>query len=471
MDWLDKLYATLDKRATTEQVAAIINHAPVSARLGVYERELLAEIVRPGRHDSFMLDDFARPRDAVGPLLAVRRMFPDHAEWPSPQDTTGMLRLVDDLGEDFGWDISSDWKDDRLPHDVLQAMGIKRRQYNRKIRALRHLTGKATRLQAATDHRRMILVGRSGFACDISRERFRADRDAAMFIAYWIARKNRRRLFSLSGKENPMDHLAAALLDRCTRKGHAADWPMIASVYTNPPALRWLSPGQLGELAGAWSGVMRQAADGLRREWQTWAGAAVSRRDQMIVRRGMNSSGWNELAQAYNAARTGWLNATVAISPALIAPYLPGKVMRLMAADLAAWYRGTGGGVDPDTRVWSLLPLPWAVLDGTADCGQFLVERQCRNAGIDPAARGWTAPHATREIAAFAPTPELVHGVQVSDPLWAAALRRAGVFAGPSKKAAPDAMSLRLAAEDAGVITGRLPTREEVAAGYDPAVQ
>jgi hypothetical protein len=472
MDWLDELYGTLDKRATAEQVAAIIKNGAPREWFTRRQRDLLAQAQPWYSYGSFMLDDFQRPPAADRPLAAVQRFFPDYeGEWPSPDDPEGMLFLVDKLGEPLGWCTGCDWKTDRRDHNALKAAGIKRRQYNRSIRALRHLTEKATRMQTALKHRRLILIGRSGFACDITRQQFRADPDAAMFIAYWVARKNRRRLFSLSGRENPMDKLAEALLARCTATGAGTDWPMIAMVCTGDAALRWLSDFDRGELAGEWSKVMRDTASRLQREWYSWAGAAIKRRDQMIVRRGMDSSGWNELAQAYNAARAGWLAASVAVSPDLITPCLPGKAMRLMAADLAAWHRSSGGDVDPDTFVWANLPLPWQVLDGTMPCSALTVEHWCREAGIDAMARGWTAMHATRESADFKPTPELVHGVEISDPLWAAVLRRAGVFAGPSKRAAEDAGLLRDQAEQAGVVTGKLPTREEIAAGYDKMVE
>jgi hypothetical protein len=43
---------------------------------------------------------------------------------------------------------------------------------------------------------------------------------------------------------------------------------------------------------------------------------------------------------------------------------------------------------------------------------------------------GWTALPPERKVAAFRPTPELVHGVTVSNPQLAAALRKAGWFSG-----------------------------------------
>ncbi|WP_432967761.1 hypothetical protein [Dactylosporangium sp. CA-233914] len=49
-----------------------------------------------------------------------------------------------------------------------------------------------------------------------------------------------------------------------------------------------------------------------------------------------------------------------------------------------------------------------------------------RTYGVDAQARGWVAG----AMVAFEPTPELVHGVAVADPVWAARLRNAGTCSG-----------------------------------------
>jgi hypothetical protein len=108
----------------------------------------------------------------------------------------------------------------------------------------------------------------------------------------------------------------------------------------------------------------------------------------------------------------------------------PGKVMRLMAADLAYWHRSTGGDVDPDTAVWAGLPLPWEVLSGQAVCTRATVAQTCATFKVDAQRKGWVAPREHAVVAVFRPTPELVHGVSVADPIWAGLLRRAGVFSG-----------------------------------------
>ncbi len=107
----------------------------------------------------------------------------------------------------------------------------------------------------------------------------------------------------------------------------------------------------------------------------------------------------------------------------------PGKVLRLMAADVAAWHRASGGDLHSDTGPWCDLPLPWEVLNGEP-CPRSLVLAVCEKWKVDPVKTGWIAPPPERKIAAFTPTSELVHGVQVASPHLASLLRKAGVFSG-----------------------------------------
>ena len=112
----------------------------------------------------------------------------------------------------------------------------------------------------------------------------------------------------------------------------------------------------------------------------------------------------------------------------------PGKVLRLMAADVVWWHQTTGGEPAPDTFVWNDLPFPWDVVSGRADCPQEFVEEACRKHGVDPVKSGWTAPRSQRRIVQFRPTPELVHGVTVQHPALALHLRKIGVFSGKKLK-------------------------------------
>lgn len=159
-------------------------------------------------------------------------------------------------------------------------------------------------------------------------------------------------------------------------------------------------------------------------------GANTFRRDSMVVKRGDDSSTWNLTAGAWNKARDNWMNLLYALGMEFVLDDLcPGKVLRLMAADVAHWHRATGGGLDPNTQVWAALPLPWEVLSSQADCTRKQVEAACAYAGLNPEKSGWLAPR-PHGIVPFYPTPELVHGVAVANPYLALILRRNRVFSG-----------------------------------------
>jgi hypothetical protein len=108
----------------------------------------------------------------------------------------------------------------------------------------------------------------------------------------------------------------------------------------------------------------------------------------------------------------------------------PGKVPALVASDVAAWHRLEGRDQHVDVRVWADLPLPWDVVLGDDECPADLVRETCHRHGVDPEADGWTQPYRQDLTELPAPAPELVHGVAVSSPLLARALRKAGVFSG-----------------------------------------
>jgi hypothetical protein len=152
----------------------------------------------------------------------------------------------------------------------------------------------------------------------------------------------------------------------------------------------------------------------------------------MVVRRGNDSSTWNEAAGAFNKARDGWLNTLHVLQmDDVLDVCAPGKAMRLMAADVAWGHRNFGEGLDPDTKVWNALPKPWEVMDGTKRCNRTTIEKAC--AAADTKHGGWIKP---REVVAvpFKPTPELVHGVVCSDPALAKMLKAAGYFGGHGHK-------------------------------------
>jgi hypothetical protein len=451
---LVELHRSLDRRYRPEDVADLVLRV-LDGRLSRRERAVLEAAAKHSmrRQGGFssMSDDYARPVGGARQIAAANRLFEQDVE-ADPDDPAALLAFAARTGRQLRWvPERSDFLADRLNRQARDAAGLdlSKRQYNRRFRMLRRVAAKASTLGVEQDKRRLLLVGVAGFATDIPLRRFTADADAACFVAYYTARRKLRREFSLAGRENPFDRIAEMLLDRCT---HGGDWWMIAQVRAAPDVLDHLSDQERGRLLGQWSAVMRYSADLLRARWKSGTD-----RTSMIVRRGDDSTTWNNLAVAYNSARASWLACLHSLTAQdLLDIVCPGKVMRLMAADLAAWHRGTGGDVDPDTKVWAALPPPWEVIDGTAACTRADVAAACRTAGLDPVKSGWTAPARKRKVAEFRPTPELVHGVSIADPVWAALLRRAGVFSG--KQVRPDLAADADHGLAAGVVISDLPS-------------
>ncbi|GHH51895.1 hypothetical protein [Lentzea cavernae] len=430
MDALDRLYRSLDARPRPEEVAVLVLEA--LPNLTRPERAVIGDVAaHASRRFGFsgMSADYARPVGAARQVAAARSLFGVDGADVDPDDPISVLEFAALAGAEIDWDPArTDFLTDRHNRDARAAAGIElsKRQYNKRFRMLRRMSAKAGRLEHARRMRRVTLFAAAGLTGTIDRDRFRADPDAACFIAYYTARRKLRREFALSGRENPFDQVAEVLFGRCTAR-EGTDWAMISLTCPSREVLDRLRPDQLGELLGRWSAATRSVALMLAEQWDS----SEIDKATMVVRRGTDSSSWNALAGAFNAARGGWIACLHAagLTP-LLEDAWPGKVMRVMAADLAAWHRQSGGGLHPDTSVWARLPLPWQVLDGTATCTRADVEAACHEHRVDPARSGWTAPRQHGGVARFRPTPELVHGVAVSDPLWAMVLRRAHVFSG-----------------------------------------
>jgi len=393
MTWIETLHETLDRRATPEQVARIILDGTLA-----WPADVRVHLGRVASARSYwnvisMSEDFERADDCSVQLAAAARMFEADASGVNPASLDQVREFVTAMGARVGgWKPGDDWKADRLDKDARAAADDitvgwgSKRQYNRHVRVLRHLWDKALRTGGMQRQRELVLIGRSGFASRITLDRFAADPVTACFIAYYTARKNLRREFTTKGRDNAIDELAQGLLSVVMAQ-RAADFEMLAWAFPRPVVLARLTTAELGTLLGDWHAVMAGISGELER---AWPGDGNVNRMTMIVRRGMDSSTWNTMAQAWNAARAAWLGCVSASGTlALLEPACPGKVMRLMAADLAWWHQASGGDVDPNTTVWARLPLPWEVLNGTRSCTGDDVRAACAEAGLDAASSGW----------------------------------------------------------------------------------
>ena len=430
---LRELHESLDRRRRPEDIAELV--------LGELE-DLAADDLRTlqrvaggslrrgwwGHGYSSMSDDFRRPVGMDHQLDVAETLF-QVGDRPSGLDIAGLgeylARAEGTIAKALG---RSDFKADRLDRHSRKAAGLalSKRQYNKRFRLAARMERKRDRLARELEKREFTLVSKSRLASTLSGEEFSKDRNTACFVAYYTARCNLRSEFTIDGQQRPFDEVCDLLFRRC-KGSQATNWWALAHAVPDREVLGHLDDARKGELLGRWYAILDRIASLLK---ETWGRSAIERKT-MIVRRGNDSSTWNVTAGAWNKARDSWIALVHALGMEEVLDRMClGKVLRLMAADVAAWHRSAGGGLDPDTQVWDELPLPWEVISGESECPRGLVEVVCRRHGVDPVKNGWAAPRPGRTVHAFRPTPELVHGVEVGHPGLALVLRKLGYFSG-----------------------------------------
>lgn len=437
---LRRLHASLDRRHRPEDVAQLVVGV-MGSDLGLLERRRINKATKHALQNlygwSSMASDFARPIGMQRQLRTARQLFPaltapgdleaDQPELMGDYVALAAQTIRKPLGK-------SHFLEDRLHRAARKAAGLgdmSKRRYNKLFRLVARMEAKRDRLSREWKKRALTQISKSRLAARVPWDEFAKDINTACFVAYYAARCSLRSVFSGTGQKGAYDDIADMLFRRCTRAPETTNWWAIAHVHPVQEVLARLSDAQRGMLLGTWFSILDEAAGLLR---DVWHGSEINRKT-MIVRRENDSSTWNLMAGAWNKARDAWINLVYAMR---MEPVLDGlcfgKVLRLMAADVAAWHRSLGKDVDPDTLVWNELPLPWEVLQGNATCTRKLIEAACRRFGVDPEANGWTAPRPAARVETFTPTPELVHGVSVSSPRLAAALKRAGWFSGKTAR-------------------------------------
>ncbi|MFD5555261.1 hypothetical protein ACFWIA_15660 [Streptomyces sp. NPDC127068] len=435
---LRALYASLGQRKRPEDVAQLVLdlYRATGVPLDRPTRKALQQASRTSLRRLWagytsMLEDFARPVGAQRQLATASELFatvdalPDTAG-DDPERIAEVIRAAGgEIRKEFG---RSDFLADRLNREQRDASGlgaISKRQYNKRFRLLRRMEAKLARLLAAQRKRDITLTGKSGLVSRLPYELFAADHATAAFLAYLTARANLRSEFTITGQPKAYDTVADALFRRLDPV--TAGWFAIAHAHPTAAVLERLADEERGRLIGLWYGVLVEVAEQLETVWQR----RPLDRATMVVRRGDDSTTWNQTARAWSTARANWFALLTAMgAEEVVDRVCPGKVPVLVAADVAAWHRSAGGGLHPDTGVWADLPLPWEVLRNGVECPRSLVEEVCVRHGVDPTASGWTAPRAAARPVPFRPTPELVHGVRVGHPLLAKLLRSKGVYSG-----------------------------------------
>nr|WP_133999213.1 hypothetical protein [Streptomyces sp. 846.5] len=442
---LAELCASVRLRRRPEDVADLVLTV-LDGRLSRVERSLLTVAARGSLRRAWhgytsMLEEFAPVVGAQNQVATVAVLFDaiDRLDDQAADDPAAVEQVIRTACAQIGKRVGgNDFLTDRLNREQRAAAGLgelSKRHYNKRFRLLQRLEAKLATMVRATLERDAIMLGKSALASRLDPVRLAADPDTACFIAYLTARSNLRSEFTITGQQRPYDQIADLLLRRL--RGRAGtDWWAVAHLHPVPEVLAQLTDEQRGRLLGHWYAELGKAADLLERAY----GRCRMDRARMVVQRGDDSSAWNAAASAWNTSRAHWISVLEAIDATeILDAVCPGKVLKLMAADVVAWHLATGGELHPDTPLWAELPLPWRVLRGQEHCDRATVEAACARHGREPVAAGWTAGRRPRGAAPFRPTPELVHGVTVADPLLAQLLRTAGVFSGkPLRPAASE---------------------------------
>lgn len=443
---LRELHASLGLRKRPEDIAQLVQDLFAARRVTldpatshVLEKAAEHSLHRLWHGYTSMLEDFARPVGAQRQITRAATLFASVSQLPGgagddPAEIESVIRRAgEEICRQYG---DNDFGLDRLNRSERAAAGIgevSKRQYNKRFRLLRRMEAKLTRLLHEQRRREVTMTGKGALAHTLPYELFASAPDSAAFIAYLTARANTRSIFTNGRQRRPYDEVADALFGRLRAAPEQTNWYAVAHVHPTTEVLGHLSDQELVRLLVRWNRFLREVAELLEDAWNRSGFEPAS----MIVRRGDDSSTWNQAAQAWSTARAHWFALMTELGQEeILNRVCPGKVPRLMAADVAYWHRRSGGGLHPDTYVWAELPRPWEVLRGEKECPRSLVEAACARHGVDPVADGWTAPRPTAEAVRFSRTPELVHGVAVADPLMASALRSAGVFSGRDKRAA-----------------------------------
>lgn len=376
-----------------------------------------------------MAQEFARVVGAEQQINKVIELFQlDRPNNLDPDYMPDIERFIAEVAPVINKQVGgNNFVTDRLNKSEREVLGIdlSKRAYNKKWRLLKRLENKLLKMQRETKKREFQMIAKHGLAHQLEYEAFAKDKNTACFIAYYNARCNLRSTFTNEKQARPYDEICDMLFKRCTGPAASStNWLAIAQLYTGQQVLSYLSDEEKGILLGKWTSTLQEIASLLD---ELWASNSI-KRETMIVQRGNDSSTWNNTAGAWNKARDQWMNLIYSLGLESILDVLCfGKVMRLMAADVAYWHQDSGGKLDPNTEVWSKLPLPWEVFSGLKTCNRQLVIHYCREAGIDAERSGWIAPR-PHGIAAYSPTPELVHGVTIANPFLASILKKHKFF-------------------------------------------
>jgi len=443
---LEELYAGLSGRVMPETVLAKVEFL-LKDKLEAREQALIAQVTHPyGRSPwwehgqyyaqwlpgSFMATEF-KPVASLERQARVLAQLVHGVGYDFAYSRGATAELLNEARAELGMTIGrSDFKADRLNRAGRAARGLSmpRRQYDKLFRAVTHLEGLLRERGEQDALFALARFAKTSYAATISHDRFIADEPTACFVAYMAANLARRSVFTSDRQARSFDQVSDLLLDR-VEASPSADWLSIACVFPRPAVLARVSVEERTALLERTLVILVDTAARLE---ALALGTKISIAT-MVVHKDNDSSTWNALAGAWNRARDYWIALVYSLGQeTLFEDFLPGKVLRLMAADVAYWHKSEGDALHDDTPIWAALPKPWEVMAGREACGRAQIEQVCTSLGVEPSSSGWTAPRPRTAVEIAGPTPETVHGVIIANPTLAAFLRKIDAFSGKRLK-------------------------------------
>ncbi|WP_312304387.1 hypothetical protein [Chryseobacterium sp.] len=430
---IQQLYQTLDQRRRPEDVAEMIVEL-MKGQLAIHELATLSKAANRSLKNSVygytsMLETFGKAVGAEKQIKKAVEIFRISEKESSYHTAAGIETFLNEVSPLIHKDVGqNDFRSDRLNKDLrkLAGLDISKRNYNKKWRLLKRIEIRLQKFIHESKKLELQKIAKHGLTHTIGFEEFSRDLNAACFIAYFNARSNLRSVFTNQSQDRPFDEICEMLFNRCKQSPDTTNWSAISYSYSDKEVLQHLTDEQKGKLLGKWTFILEEVSVFLEALWKE----NDIYRKTMAVKKGNDSTTWNNTAGAWNKARDNWMNLIYALGMEFILDDVCfGKVMRLMAADVIAWHLSTGGKIDPNTEVWNIVPLPWEVFQEKAFCNREMIVSACKESGIDPEKSGWIAPR-PHGVSQYKPTPELVHGVTVSNPFLAKILRQNKYFSG-----------------------------------------
>lgn len=452
MEGIKKLHLSLQQRHRPEDIAEQIQNMLCdelsTTEFNILEKASKGSLKRQLYQYTSMFQDFSK---AIGPgnqINKIIEIFNILEFKPINCNEVGDIKkFITEVSPLINKNVGdNNFVTDRLNKTQRKALGmeVSKRTYYKQWRLLKRLENKLITYKRELRKVEFQMIANHGIVHHLKIKTFSEDKNTACFIAYYNARCSMRSVFTNQSQTRAFDEICEMLYNRCKRNDKpifrlwnkrkqdhltSTNWLAIAHIYPQKEVLKQLTEKQKGLLLGKWTSILQDIAGLLN---DLWHENSINRKT-MVVKMGNDSSTWNNTAGAWNKARDNWMSLVYALGMEYILDEVCfGKVMRLMAADVVSWHYSSGGQLDVNTLVWNALPLPWEVFIGEEICNKALVISVCKSFGIDARKSGWISPK-IHKVTTYKPTPELVHGVEVSNPFLAKILKNNNYYSGKNK--------------------------------------